>query len=139
MPLRSNLEHWARRYLSSRGTPPMVENPVALALPRLTAEVATARRSARFDIGLGVGLALAGMIAGGSILFMPLGNDIVIALLKMHLVPMLGLGGAIWGSILAEQAGPILSAAQMVLRCLSAGHLAEAFQAAVIGIPARPR
>lgn len=137
MPTGKSLDHWARRYLASRGTPPMVANPVALALPRLNAEARRAGRGARFDIGLGVGLTLAGIAAGGSILVMPLGNDLVVALLRLHLVPLMALGGAIWGAILAEQAGPVLVAAQAVLRCLSMGALAEAFQAALAGLPAR--
>ncbi|WP_431284085.1 hypothetical protein ACQW02_04565 [Humitalea sp. 24SJ18S-53] len=137
MPTGKSLDHLARRYLASRGTPPMVDDPVALALPRLNAEARNAGRGARFDLGLGVGLALAGIAAGGSILVMPLGNDIVVALLRLHLVPLMALGGAIWGAILAEQAGPVLVAAQMVLRCLSMGALVEAFQTALAGLPAR--
>jgi len=139
MPRHKVLELLARRYLASRGTPPMVDDPIALALPRLAAEVAQARRSARMDLGLGLGLTLAGIVSGASILVMPLGNDLVFALLRLHLVPLLGLGGALWGAILFEQAGPVWMAARNVLRHLSTGALVEAFQLALSGLPARIR
>lgn len=139
MARHKGLEHLARRYLASRGTPPMVEDPVGIALPRLMAEVERARRTARMDPGLGVGLTLAGLISGGSILVIPLGNDVVMVMLRLHLVPLLGLGGALWGAILFEQAGPVGMAARHVLRHLSAGALVEAFQLALSGLPAQVR
>ncbi|PZW41355.1 hypothetical protein C8P66_12163 [Humitalea rosea] len=139
MPRHKGLEHLARRYLASRGTPPMVEDPVGVALPRLRAEVAQARRTARRDLGLGLGLTLAGLISGGSILVMPFGNDVLMAMLRLHLVPLMGLGGALWGAILFERAGPVWMAARNVVRHLSTGALVEAFQLALSGLPAQVR
>ena len=93
----------ARRYLASRGQPPMAAHPLGRALPLLLREAAQQGRDARRDILLAAGLAVAGLLLIGTSLATPFPQDFRLAVLRLHLEGLAGLGAAIWAALLLEQ------------------------------------
>lgn len=113
----------------------MVDDPLRLALPRLRQEVATAARLARLDVAIAAGLILAGTTVAVTAWLAPLHGGIVMVLLYLHLMPLLGLGVAIWAAVVLEKSGPRLLAARRIARALQAGALMEALDLALRGLP----
>lgn len=133
---RARTELLARRYLASRGGTPMVEDPLRLALPRLRAEVAVTSRLARLDLSIALALFVVAMTMVLTAWLAPLHGGILVALLHLHLAPLVGLGIAIWAAIVLETCGPRLVVARRIARALQAGAWLEALDLAVQGLPA---
>lgn len=129
-------EFLARRYLASRGAAPMVDDPLQIALPRLRQEVTAACRLARLDLTLAVGLTIAALTVVVTAWLAPVHGGILVALLHLHLAPLVGLGVAIWAAIVMERSGPRLLTARRIAQALSAGSVMEAFDLAVTRLPA---
>jgi hypothetical protein len=134
---RAKTELLARRYLASRGAAPMVEDPLTVALPRLRQEVAAAARLARLDLSIALGMFVAALTVVITAWLAPLHCGIAVALIYLHLMPLLGLGIAIWAAVVLETCGPRLFAARRIGRALQAGAWLEALDLALQALPAR--
>lgn len=126
----------ARRYLASRGDAPMVDDPLGVALPRLHAEVAVVSRLARLDLTIALGLFVAAMTMVLTAWLAPLHGGLLVALLHLHLAPLVGLSVAVWAAIVLEKSGPRLFVTRRIARALKAGAWLEALDLAVQGLPA---
>ncbi|MCQ4159311.1 hypothetical protein NON00_05160 [Roseomonas sp. GC11] len=134
---RARLEFLARRYLASRGSAPMVEDPLGHALPRLEREVALCQRLARIDLIIAVVLVAAALTVIGTAWMAPLHGGILLVLAYLHVMPLLGLVVVIWAAIVLEKSTPRLRVARRIARALQAGALLEALDLAVHGLPAQ--
>lgn len=135
MTARQSLEFLARRYLASRGAPPMVADPLAMALPRLEAEVASTRRLCRMDLWLAGAMIISGMTMAITALLAPLHGSLLTVLLYLHLAPLAGLGVGLWAAVVMEKSGPRWLAARRIAAALKAGALLEALDLAVHRLP----
>jgi hypothetical protein len=133
---RPRTEHLARRYLASRGAPPMVEDPLGQALPRLRQEIAAAGRLARLDLVLALGLAATGVGVTVTGLFAPWHAGLALTLIYLHVLALVGVAVGVWAAIVLEKSGPRLLAAHRIARALRAGALREALETAVRSLPA---
>lgn len=128
-------EFLARRYLASRGSAPMVRNPLDAALPRLRQEAAAAVRLARIDLMLALGLTLAGMAVALAVFLAPLHGGMLLVLVQLHIALAAGVAVAIWAAVVLEKSGPRLVAAQRITRALHDGALPEALELALKALP----
>ncbi|MBO1076816.1 hypothetical protein [Roseomonas marmotae] len=129
-------EFLARRYLASRGSAPMVRDPLKAALPRLRQEASVAVRLARMDLLLALGLTLAGMLAALAVFLVPLHGGMLMVLAQLHLAPAAGVAIAIWAAVVLEKAGPRFRASRRIMRALQAGAMLEALELALQALPA---
>ena len=131
-------EFMARRYLASRGSAPMVEDPLRTALPQLRHEVAQCRRLARLDLGLAAALVSLALTVIGTVWLAPLHGGILLVLVYLHLVPLLGLAVVVWGAIVMERSGPRLVVARRIAQALQDRAWLEALDLAVQGLLGGP-
>ncbi|MBE9603546.1 hypothetical protein IAI18_01620 [Acetobacteraceae bacterium H6797] len=131
------LDHLARRYLASRGTPPMIEDPLAEALPRLQAEVRQVRRLARLDLWLSAALLISGLTLALTAVMAPLHAGLLVTLLYLHAAPLAGLAVGIWAAVVVEKSAPQWLAARHIAAALKTGALVEALDIAVHRLSAR--
>lgn len=114
----------------------MVEDPLHVALPWLWQEVRAVERLARLDLTIAFGLIGAGLSIVATAWLAPLHGGILVILIHLHLMPLAGLGAAIWAAVVFEKSGPRLLTARRIARALRAGAMREALELALHGLPA---
>jgi hypothetical protein len=120
----------ARRYLASRGQPPIAAQPIGRALPLLLAETAQQGRDAWRDMRLAAGLALAGLVLMYATLTVPLHQEISLVLLQLNLQGLAAIAAGVWAAILLEQGTQRLIRFRRLQRLLRHGAWPAAFHLA---------